>query len=61
MKFGKFEISDFTIGFILMAIIVLGALYFGTKYDIEKEKTKQIQYQMEQSIIENGGKNENSK
>lgn len=57
MKFGKFEISEFVIGFILMTMIILGALYFGTKHDIEKEKTKQMQYQLERSIVD-GGKNE---
>ena len=45
MKIGKFEISEFVLGMFFLVILVMVILLYGTKVDIEKEKTKQIEIQ----------------
>lgn len=45
MKIGKFEISEFVLGMFFLVILVMVILLYGTKVDIEKEKTKQMEIQ----------------
>jgi len=57
MEFGDFEISEWTIFIICMVIFFSILTIWGYKLDIEKEKTKQVQYQYNMIIEERGNIN----
>lgn len=57
MEYGDFEISEWAV-FIICMTIFLGILtIWGSKVDIEKEKTKQAQYQYNIILEERGNNN----
>lgn len=45
MNFGKLKVSEFTITVICLTLFAIFILLCGTKLDIEKEKTKQLDIQ----------------
>ena len=57
MEFGDFEISEWTVFIIGMVIFFSVLTIWGYKLDIEKEKTKQVQYQYNMIIEERGNIN----
>ena len=57
MEFGDFEISEWTVFIIGMVIFFSILTIWGYKLDIEKEKTKQVQYQYNMIIEERGNIN----
>ena len=57
MEFGDFEISEWTVFIISMVIFFSILTIWSYKLDIEKEKTKQVQYQYNMIIEERGNIN----
>ena len=57
MEFGDFEISEWTVFIIGMVICFSILTIWNYKLDIEKEKTKQVQYQYNMIIEERGNIN----
>ena len=57
MEYGDFEISEWTVFIIGMVIFFSILTIWGYKLDIEKEKTKQVQYQYNMIIEERGNNN----
>ena len=47
MKIGKFEISEFIISIIIIAVLTLGVCIADSATTVEKEKTKQIETQLQ--------------
>lgn len=51
MQIGKFKVSEFILTFILFIALISLIVYFSTKSDIEKERTKQLEIQRELEYI----------
>ena len=61
MKFGKFEISEFCIGAILVSVILFLVLHYTLAEEELKEKTEQLQLEKEIILLEKERGNENGK
>jgi len=48
MKFGKFEIDETVLIWLLLAIIVIALVISDYKLQVEQEKTKQLEIQMKE-------------
>ena len=53
MEFGKFKVSEFTIGTVAFVVILFTLLYFTIEEEKLKEQTKQLELQKQIIEIEN--------
>lgn len=53
MEFGKFKVSEFTIGAVALVVILFTLLYFTIEEEKLKEQTKQLELQKQIIEIEN--------